>query len=494
MKQDEVTIGFEERFSESILWKLQKTAYAEFGITAWSEKGVPFYLTSHALTAHKYASLAIAYIQDCLSENAKTPIDLAQKLYFFDLGAGSGRFAFLFLKQFFAGLNLLGLEKLKICYVMTDIVKTNIDFWRSHPLLQEWIQAGQLDFAFFEHNQKNSLELLVSNTKLIECNNPAILIANYFFDTVPQDYFRCEEGRLYEGLLTLKVPASRVKGDPKVIDPAWIPSLTCYYTYEHKNASCYYPNTLCNSILEEYCKAFNASFLFPSGSIEAIDYFSKLTNQRLLLLGCDQGFSSPEQIKGYEEPHLAKHGSFSMSVSYHALGRYFTLLGGTAFLTQQSDTRFAVITAVLGGNKNSFKLTHYSFVNNMEAFEPFDYWKISDLKEHKISFETLMSLLKLGYWDPPTFNEFYLNLTEQIPNLTKPQSDELAKSIDLVWENFYPVGPLEGDFVMNLGVLLFLMNRFKDALKYFQRAQKISGGNELLARNIAACEARIVEI
>jgi tetratricopeptide (TPR) repeat protein len=492
---ESVTIESGARLSESILWQLQKKAYMQFGMTAWIDKGVPSYITGHPFTTQRYVSVTIGYLQDCLKNRAKTAIDLNEPIYFFDLGAGSGRFAYAYLKQLFADLEILGLQDLKICYVMTDIVLGNIEFCRNHPLMQKWIEAGNVEFALFEHSQTTPLKLIISNKELTILKNPAIVIANYFFDTIPQDLFRIENDELQEGRITLSVPSEAVKGRLDDLDPTWIPKLTLNQHYVPCSSQ-YYDNQGYNAILEEYRNAFNgATFLFPYGSFQVIDYFAKLSGDRFLLLAGDQGYCTPEQIQGWGVPEIAQHGSFSMSVSYHALAQYFKHLNGAAFLTQLPDPRFVVIAALLGGNASFFPLTHYAFKNTIDAFEPYDFWKISEAvvtsEAKDISLDWLLAILKLGYWDPTTFHHLYASIRQQLPKGKSSQKELLVKSIDKVWDQFYPVGNAEGDFIMNLGVLLFEMKRFDAAKLYFQRAFELSGSNPLLDRNIAACDAII---
>jgi len=479
-------------FSKSMLWDLQKTAYMQFGMQAWTNKGVPFYLTSNPLTARQYVNVVIGYIQDCLKSDAKTTIDLSAPLMIFDLGAGSGRYAYLFLKQILEALEQLGLQELRICYVITDIVKSNLDFCAAHPQMQSFIRNGQLDFAIYDNEKKEDLKLLHSRQTLnAPLKNPAIIIANYFFDTIPQELFKPIEGRLFQGNITLKIPG--IFGQESAgIDPAWINKLTASFSYSPQHSNENDRSTPYLQVLNDYCEKFEGCpFLYPIGAFQAIDYFAKLSGQRLLLLAGDQGVCTEDQIREWGEPHIALHGSFSIAVSYHAIRSYFKYAGGDALLTSQSDPLFVVMTAVLGGKAADFPQMRFAFKNHLDAFEPSDYWKIASAFEQENftpSLEHLLALLKLGNWDPVNFNAFFSAIRRQLPKATLRVQRQLADAIEAVWKNFYPVAPEEGAFVINLGVLLFEMRRYTDALAYFQRAQTLSGDSPLLQKNIAACE------
>ena len=93
-------------------------------------------------------------------------------------------------------------EELKIRYVMTDIARSNIEYWMNHPFLQGFIKDGVLDFACYYHAERNpSLQLMYSGTALNPENvrNPLIVIGNYFFDTIPQDLFNAKEANSTKG-------------------------------------------------------------------------------------------------------------------------------------------------------------------------------------------------------------------------------------------------------------------------------------------------------
>src|SRR5204863_609213 len=125
-------------------------------------------------------------------------------------------------------------------------------------------------------------------------------------------------------------------------------------------------------ILEEYQNTFeNVPFLFPIGAFESIDYFAKLSGKRMLLLAGDQGVCTEKQIREWGEPRISRHGSFSISVCYHAIAKYFRNLGGVGLLTTQPDPLFVVLAAALGTSQ--LIETKAAFKNNVSAFEPSDY-------------------------------------------------------------------------------------------------------------------------
>jgi hypothetical protein len=472
-------IESEKRLSESILWELQKAAYQKFGPSAWSNKGVPFYLTSTPMIAHHYAAVVLGFMRDLLKQN----LDFSQPIYIFDLGAGSGRFSYLFLKHFMRMLNqVFPAFPFKIRYVMTDITTQNIDFWQKHPLMESFINAGILDFALFHHDQKEPIKLIrshqVLNSGSIE--NPAILIGNYFFDTIPQDLFRISNGLLEEGRITLQL-SSEMDDKPHEINPDWIPHLEPSYSYYpiEDPRNYYKQNPALSSFLFEYAlKLSNATFSFPIGGFQSLQYFSELSPKGYLLICCDQGVASENQVKENLQPKISLHDTFSFPVNYHAMAEYFGDHGGVGLLTSMPEPIFVVMSSISKGSSDQYLETEFAFRNSLDAFEPKDYWHlVNGIIEAKlpVPIESLISYLKIGYWDPINAYFFQKALMDQIPNASEQAKKMLGQVIQKVWEEYYPVNLAERSFVLNLGKIMFLLDRLQDAILFFDRANKLPG-------------------
>jgi len=484
-----------QRFSESILWNLQSEAYCQFGPEAWSYKGVPFYLTSNPYTAKQYVSVVIGYLRDCLKSNSATPLNISQPIYIFDLGAGTGRFGFLFLKELLEILESIWDFKLDIRYVMTDIAYRNIAFWQQHPYLEKYIKRGILDFAYYYHgmSEDQPIKLILSHQELTPSmiHNPIILIANYFFDTIPQDLFRIKEGKLQEGQISISVKPSKETERLGPEDPKIIEHLECHYDYVPITKADYYSDPQLNKLLAAYLNQFNqATFLFPVGAFQSIRYFSFLSRQRLLLLAGDQGVSTKEQVEAWGEPKVSRHGSFSIAVSYHAIAHFFKQCLGAGLLTTFSDPLFVVMAGIFGGVEEEYGETCLAFKDSLDRFEPQDYWNIVNAIENKLdSFPLgyLLKLIRLGNWDPINFNAFFDTIRKKIPEASEALKKELGIVIHQVWEHFYPVSSDESGFILNLGVLFYELKKYQEALLFFQRSLNLSGEKASTLMNMAAC-------
>src|SRR5712692_8646855 len=203
--------------SQSMVWRLQRTFYGDQGIAAWSRSHVPQAVTTSPIIARAYARIVLGYWRDIQST-----LDPSQPVYIVELGAGSGRFAYRFLKALTALLENIAEPQPCFVYVMTDASAPIVEFWRDNARLRPFVEAGVLDFAHFDLVELGPLALLNAGTtlQLGEVANPVVLIGNYIFDSIPQDAFTIKYGQLFAGLvsvgastpdLDLRAPDSTVK-------------------------------------------------------------------------------------------------------------------------------------------------------------------------------------------------------------------------------------------------------------------------------------------
>lgn len=497
MKTENTTLESHKRLSESLIWRLQHEAYCQFGPEAWISKGVPSFITSSAYIARQYADVVLGYIRDGLRQGM---IDLDHPIYIADLGAGTGRFGYLFIKNLNEGLALLHRADIRIRYIMTDIALSNIQFWRRHPYLQGMINAGMLDFALYHHtDQHKSLELILSGDSLAENTlvNPMVLIGNYFFDTIPQDLFLAKEGRFFDGCLTLTVENNPVTKKIAHTDPAIIDHLNFQIDYEEiLDWSRLYPDEPdLVLILQQYAKKFeNIPFLFPEGAFRAIRYFQSLTKGRLFLIAGDQGSYNEKQVKELEAPGIAKHGTFSISVNYHAIASYVRAKGGIHFMTTHPDPLFVVMACAFGGNISDYRETAFAFKKSIDQFEPIDYFLLLDYSEKDWkapNLEFLLLLLKLGNWDPCDFHLLFEGLRAHLPHAKKATKKKLLEAIHKMWDNFYPVSKEQADFIMNMGVILCDMEQWQEAMTFFDRAATLDRDHPLIIKNMQLCRNKL---
>jgi len=79
-------------------WRLQRDFYAQRGLKAWNEDLVPSYITNNPFIAEIFAGIVAAFVQDCMSsvQPGYQSLSAENPLRILELGAGTGKFSYLF--------------------------------------------------------------------------------------------------------------------------------------------------------------------------------------------------------------------------------------------------------------------------------------------------------------------------------------------------------------------------------------------------------------
>jgi len=489
-KEDKrVVLEKQKRLSESLIWGFQRAAFEEQGIENWRQGTVPHYVTSNPFIAAAYAKLVFAYFRDCYQASQENhPFDLSQPFYIVELGAGAGRFAYYFLKKFQQLHADSRLKQFPFKYVMTDFTTVNITYWRNHSHLQPLIEAGLLDFASFDIERDTELVLHLSQQRLTPENarNPLVILANYVFDSVPQDLFGIVNGQLYERLSTIhsKQP------EPNLTDLDMISRIDISYDNQLVTGGPY-EDDLFNRILAEYQERLaNTDILFPILALRCLNRWRELAGGRFLLISGDKGYSREEDLSFLEEPYIATHGrAFSMMVNFHAIGQYFLHQGGTAFHPAHRHTSLNISAFALGFSTEEITETRSAYADVIDAISPDDFFLlVTTLRENNevLKPETALALLRLSQWDAEVLLRNLPAFLERVETASELFLEEIYWAVCQVWANYYPIGE-EWDLAFYLGMLLYRMRYYNSALEYLGHSLHLYGENATTFHNMALC-------
>lgn len=472
-----------KRFSQSALWRMQREYFDKEGINAWVNQ-VPFYITSNPFIANSYAQVVLAFIRDCIVQN---PDAKNHPFYIMELGTGSGRFSYYFVKTLTTLLQKMAMSDVKICYVMSDFTKHNMQYWEEHPALKSYVEQGVIDFAMYDMEAERPITLVKKNVRLSPevLVNPLTLFANYIFDTISHDSFAVHEGKLYELLLSLSTDEKNMVNN-RPVDMEKIS--VDYSVHEVKNA--YYGDPHLDSILDEYKKSLTeTSFLFPIGSFHAIKFLKKLANNKLFIISTDKGYGSLESLDHLGHPSISFHGSFSMMVNFDAIGRYFKNSGGDSFL---QTARKGIKTSVFASGFNFSELpeTAVAIEEWVEGFSPSDYFtlhrRISD-SFHECALDTLAAHMQLAGWDPHIYLKLTNRVTSLVPEADRDTIDFMAHNMSKMAENYYHM-PKTECILFEIGVFFHAIKRYDEAEKYYKLAHPYVGEQYGLFYNLALCQ------
>ena len=467
-------------FSESIVWDLQRQYYTEQGAKAWSEGIVPHYITSSSYMSKAYAQLVYAWLKDQMAAGHSS-------LRILELGAGSGQFSFHFLKH----ISKLWYqhhpetENLPFTYVMSDIARENIKFWHSHPAFQHWYASGILDSACFdvEKDQHITLDKSQEHWNQNDQKGPILVIANYLFDTIRQDYWQIENGQVAK----IQVATYQSKDSEKE-------SLQrLQYEFSTDASAKVYQNESLQQLLYFYETHLEAGMVsIPNYGKACLDRIRSWSSDQLTLISGDKGVIDWEEFLGVDYPSIATHGSISTRVNFHALHWLTAHEKGRSWFCGRPSDDFKIGAFVWGDTDNltSFGKQCEEFAYQFNPDDQFVLKKIIEANYSKLSITEIMSYLRFSEFDPKALKRAIPRLMELVNTISKAEIAALDEIIPQTWDNYYSLGEPD-DLAFALGSFYYEIDAYHKALWFFERSIELYGSDEGTIANIRNCQKLI---
>ncbi len=466
-----------QRLSRSLLWGRQRAFYERQGIEAWRQGIIPNFITSNPVIGRAYAQVVLGWMRDwCGSSRGEggrlSAPDPSQPFYLLELGAGAGRFAFHFLEAFRRLRARSQLRDVAFQYVMTDLPERNLEFWLSHPRLQPFLEEGLLDVARFDAEHDERLVLRRGGTVLAPgtVSNPLALVANYFFDSIPQDAFTLSHGVLHEYLVSI----TSQQPEPELEAPDLLERATVSFEEHPVEGACYGDVEL-DRILEHYRERLDeATLLFPSTALRCLRRLQRLAGDRLLLLSGDKGHASGDELRERSPGvGLVRHGgAFSLMVNYDAIGQYFRHRDGQVLRPMHRHASLHVGAFLLGRPPDGHGETELAYEEAIEHAGPDDFSTLLKRLEKQyeaMTLEELLATLRFSCWESSTLMDAFSALMAQVESASEALQQEVCWAIHQVWEADYDLGE-EDDLAFHLGMLLYAMDRPAEALTFFEHS------------------------
>lgn len=473
-KPAERLIEAEKPLSQSLLWGLLRRYYQAQGIDAWKTGIMPHYITCNPFIAEAYAKVVLGWLRDC---RAAGTIQREEPVYLLELGAGHGRFGFLFLRRLLRMLEQSALHDTRITYVMTNLVDRNVAFWREHPALGPMVASGHLDFARFDAERDEAVELVVSGKKLArgEVANPVAVVANYVFDSLAQDAFHVRDGQLLESRARLS--SSHEDVDLEDIDV--VKKLTLSFDAQETSSEGYYEDGTYNEILRSYQeKLDHTSVLFPRGALGCVRNLARLSPAGVFLLSADKGHSHEETLlAGADIPMELHGGGFSFSVNYHAIAEYVRRRGGRFFHTPHGHESLSINASVLGGGSQEYRELRQAYEDAIVTFGPDEFFTLSKVHEHAhdvMTMEQVLALLRLSRWDPAVFCRFARRIAAIVASAASDHQRELYWGLRETKANYYHLGD-RPDVPFHVGLILCKMGHYAEGIREFEESLRLYG-------------------
>lgn len=457
-------------FAESLIWQINTDFYNQKGMTAWTEGIVPHEITNSSLAATTYAELIYAFLKD-LELNDKTK----ETVYILELGAGHGKLCYNVLKHLD---ELIAVDKeisTRYCYILSDIVEDNISFWSHHPKLQGYYDRGLLDLSYFDATKSKTINLVKSQKTIstADLDQPILTIANYFFDSLPNELFYFHDNEMYS--CSVSADSATDPLGKSAQDLIGGMELTYHTTLANDHV---FKNEIFNEILTQYNQIKGDSYiLFPKAGLECIANIATLSKQGLVLLTMDKGYKEIQELEGRPKPDLVKHGSFSFWVNFHAISQFCIKNGGRSMFDASTNLSIELGCLLFMKNPSKYILFEQMYRKHSKQINLDDFNSIKNFVYRNmasINLPELLGLVRLSSYDSTIF----INLLPTIKKLSKSisikQRSRLKQTVDYVWDIYYAVNE-EYDLSYELAGLMYDLGYYNAALGYFKSSSDSFG-------------------
>lgn len=503
------------RFSESPMWSAQRQYFQVQGVNPWRTETIPFYATSNPGFARAYAKIVVEYWQDAMAIGL---VDINRVLPIVEMGSGSGTFTFYFLQALEQELELSPISAAKWQLVCTDIAEVNGRFIAHHPKLKPYVDAHKMVVGCFDVETQSTIFLSDGET-LTTFSNPCVAIANYLFDSLTQDLFHLDYGRLYEAQVGLKFPPnpgeddSKSRGDSTTADGV-NPLIQKQFEAENpfNNMEVEYrwqpldsPYWLADDIkqqVEAYLSDFDSNaLLYPTGAIQCISHLKEMAKNGLLLLCADKGFYTEQDARLQPIPRPSIQGSFSFPVNFNALTRYCETQGGLSWCAKNREDGLVYSAMIFGDKIEQCGNTQSAIFQNFVQTSP-DYLitiarrlcdqASGEVPVSNLALDEMLAYLQLFDYCPKVLEIFLPSLLRQADQLTEASCKIWAQSLEKIWRKTYFLG---GDtrWLFEFGALALDLNAWDVAREIYLELLQHCGGGPAAYYNLALANTHLAQ-
>lgn len=462
------------RLSDSRLWRLQRAFFVAQDPLAWGHGRVPSYVTSNAFAARAVARVVAAFVEDCAAGRLGA-IDPREPIHVIELGAGSGRFAFNLLRELEARSADAAWGGLRVRVVVTDLHEAPVAALRANPRLARFVASGLLDFAVLDAEAPDAFRL--------RGENPVVAIGNYVLDGIPADAFEVHEGALHESLLHLECPKG-VDAD----DPAALGRFLTSFSRGAATRAPYGDAELDSLVASLAARMTDGHFLFPVAALRLAGRLRALGSGRLLLLAADRGHVHEAALVALEPPLIARHGSVSLDVNFHALAQHAVATGGAALLPAHHPTHLATCAFLWGCADAAHSRTRDAYVAHLGAGGPEDLFLVKTAIDSAgaLDAERALAWLRLSAWDAEVFVACAPALMAALDDAPPTVRLDVLDAAMRVRDARYPVGG-DADVEAVLGDLLLALDALPEAERALAESVDLHGATAEKLHRLALC-------
>ena len=386
-----------------------------------------------------------------------------------------GRFAHGFRRELDAFVEALPFALPPIVYVMTDLGESTIEQWAANPALDD----ERFDFARFDVGGDGVLQLRRRGVALDRLANPLVVIANYVFDSIPADAFAISDGELQECLVT--------------VEGADVASMQLAFSRG--------PGT---DVRRPRPRRPARALPDDAGRHRG---HAPARRDRVRAAAAGTGRRPPPAARGGQDPRHRGVARAPLGARAQRPRRQLLADGQLPRprLVRRTPRRRRARTAATGTCPST---SSPSCSAPRRAVTPRPAWrtptrstasaprtcpsspKASSASPPQLSLAELVALLRLSGWDAFTLLGVAGQLREQAAEADPAAQDGLREALAKTYERHFPV-PGEDDLPFTIGLILFELEDYEDAIDFFEASLEQHGPDEATLRNIDICESQL---
>jgi hypothetical protein len=244
-----------------------------------------------------------------------------------------------------------------------------------------------------------------------------------------------------------------------------------------------YADVVYNEILEEYRQTLEQThLLLPVGALASMRLLRHFANDRLLVIAGDKGHHLLTELDYRLEPSLVAHGSFSLTVNFHALGQYAIKQGGDFLGTPHRQGSLDVCAFIFDATtppSAAYQETRQAYRLAITQGGPDDFYTVKkavELHYDDLEIVELLAYLRQCGWDSNIFIGCFLVLIDRLPKANEVLRSEVDSAIQHVWANYYFMGE-EKDLPFALGLVSLGTENYVQAARFMDISLRLHGSD-----------------
>lgn len=461
----------------SVLWDWIRHYYTQGGLEVWSEGDIPFHITNTPILAAEWARSILAFCRDFWTARQ---IDPNRPIEIFEFGPGTGRHAFLLLKELRRVESLTKAfcpQGLRFRLHLAELGQKGLDSLSKHENFQESLADGSLVLHLFDITSDEFPHHYYppGMTLALPSPNPVFVVTNYILDSLPHDVLKISEGKATLGHTLLEV-----QGLEEAQDPTSLKDLgeRIKLTFEFPEEPANYLDETWNVVVRHYERLGGETHVpFPTSALRLCQRCRRWSESATVFLVADKSFTTMAQLVELHAPELVPHGGgFSFNANLHALGFAAQRAGGKAHHTPSRDGTLDLSHVMFPATDDAADLWDFHEVDyrleELELFHAVDRFRtkesVDDLKAG-YPLRLCLDLIRLTGFDPQIVYELSDHILEGLEkeeeNLAELE-EELAEVLPRVLPLIFPL-PDDTDAAFEVGRIAYRIESYELARKAF---------------------------